>query len=117
MDKAIPLSAAGRRLQIAERKKKRAKRIMRKFQNLPTTIDNPFFDGLLSRWTETPTLAAPISQICTTKQFAEPDYSRICALLGLTPQLHRKQWEFMYIYRCIEQAQLIGAGRRGLVFG
>ncbi len=38
-------------------------------------------------------------------------------MMAVKPRLHRKQWEFVYIIRCIENAGLIAHGRRGLAFG
>jgi hypothetical protein len=100
-----------------ERTLTRAARISKRFPGLSTEIDSPFFGELRQRWPDAPTLAAPVSQICTTSQFNECDYQRVCGLMHVAPRLHRKQWEFVYIYRCIEAAGLIGAQRRGLAFG
>ncbi len=86
-------------------------------QHLPRTIESAFFRDLQNRWKTPPTLAAPKSQLCTAAQFAEEDYQRICRTMKVKPQLHRKQWEFVYIVRCIERAGMIAKGRKGLVFG
>lgn len=85
--------------------------------HLPTTVQSGFFTDLQRHWKNPPTMAAPVTQLCTASQFDEADYSRICAMMKAVPRLHRKQWEFVYIIRCIERAGLIGRGRRGLVFG
>jgi hypothetical protein len=98
-------------------KAKRAAFIAKRFPGLSKEIDSPFFSELLQRWPDTPTLSLPASQMCTTSQFAEADYLRICGLFDSKPRLHRKQWEFVFIYRCIEAAGLVASGRRGLVFG
>jgi predicted transcriptional regulator len=37
--------------------------------------------------------------------------------IGEKPNFHRKQWEFCYIYRVMEQAGMLQPGKRGLVFG
>lgn len=64
-----------------------------------------------------PTLARPVSQLCTAAQFAEPDYARWCAAIGEPVRLHRKQWEFCYILRILETRGMLAPGRRGLGFG
>jgi SAM-dependent methyltransferase len=98
-----------------------ARREMRRIppaaRSLPTTISNPFFQELQARWPEVPTIAEPVSQMCTTSQFGERAYDRIRVMLRLPRHLHRKQWEFVYIYRAVEQAGMVGRGYRGLVFG
>jgi hypothetical protein len=95
----------------------RSTRIAEKVQGLPTTIQSPFFQELQVRWPEPPTMAEPVSQVCTAGQFAEPCYERIRSLLRMSRHLHRKQWEFVYIYRSLERAGMAAPGRRGLVFG
>jgi hypothetical protein len=65
----------------------------------------------------TPTLARVVSQSCTAAQFHEPDYARLAAEICQTPRLHRKQWEYIYILRAMEQLGLLEAGRTGLGFG
>ncbi len=98
-------------------REQRAARLAVELKHLPTTVENDFFRDLQARWTQPPTMSAPVSQLCTTSQFHEPDYDRICQMMKVKPRLHRKQWEFVYIIRCIERAGLIAPGRRGLVFG
>ena len=104
---------------VADRNSKdvRSARAKTKAGHLPTELDNPFFASLLERWPESPTLSHPVSQMCTTNQINEADYRRIAKMLKLQPKMHRKQWEFIYIYRTIEAAGLVGEGHKGLVFG
>jgi hypothetical protein len=83
---------------------------------LAKTVSNPFFSALQRRWPSPPSLSAPVSQLCTAAQFREPDYQRICTILLERPRLHRKQWEYAYIVRCVEQASLIGPASKGLGF-
>jgi len=64
-----------------------------------------------------PTLERPVSQSCTASQFLESHYSRLCDEIGQQPRMHRKQWEYVYILRTMEQLGLMSAGTRGLGFG
>jgi SAM-dependent methyltransferase len=96
---------------------RRLARLSRQLRGLSTSIGNPFFHELQARWPTAPTMSAPVSQLCTARQFEEPSYKRICSLLQEPPRLHRKQWELVYIYRSIENGSMIAPGRRGLVFG
>jgi hypothetical protein len=63
------------------------------------------------------TLAEPTSQMCTAGQMGEPDYFRWCHRLGLTPALHRKQWEHVFICRALEYHGALRPGSRGIGFG
>jgi SAM-dependent methyltransferase len=62
-------------------------------------------------------LSEPLSQLCTYSQFNEPDYERICKDFDIVKRFHRKQWEFVYIIRCLEYSQIIKNDSKGLVFG
>lgn len=64
-----------------------------------------------------PTLADPVSQVCTEAQFAEPLYAHWCEAIGEPPRLHRKQWEFCYILQVLDARGLLRPGVRGLGFG
>lgn len=64
-----------------------------------------------------PTLANPVSQLCTASQFLEPRYTGWCAEMLAGPRLARKQWEFVYILEVLGQAGMLAPGRRGLGFG
>lgn len=64
-----------------------------------------------------PTLAAPVSQMCTAAQMEEPVYARWLAELAMPAQQHRKQWEIVYILQVLESRGLIRPGARGLGFG
>ena len=64
-----------------------------------------------------PTLERVVSQSCTASQFVEPDYLRLADEIQQTPRLHRKQWEYIYILRALEQLGLMHAGATGLGFG
>jgi hypothetical protein len=103
-----------------EEKKRRIRRSVlakRKASHLPNSIDNPFYAELLERWPVAPTLAFPVSQICTASQFEEDAYRRVCRAMRVRPTLLRKQWEFAFIVKSLEDAGVIGNGSRGLVFG
>jgi SAM-dependent methyltransferase len=64
-----------------------------------------------------PTLAEPMSQLCTASQLDEPAYAASCEVLGTPPVAHRKLWEFVWILACMERAGIIAPGRRALGFG
>jgi SAM-dependent methyltransferase len=95
----------------------RLARLYRQARGLRTTIRSPFFAELQARWPTQPSMAAPVSQLCTAAQFDEPVYAEICSGLKEAPRLHRKQWELVYICRALAEAGMLRPGRRGLVFG
>ena len=64
-----------------------------------------------------PTLADPVSQLCTAGQFLEAVYAGWCGALGEPPRLRRTQWELVWILQCLERAGMLAGGRRGLGFG
>jgi hypothetical protein len=66
---------------------------------------------------EPPSLAQPVSQLCTAAQFDEPDYAAWCATIGEAPRPHRKQWEFCWILAALRAANVIRPGARALGFG
>jgi 2-polyprenyl-3-methyl-5-hydroxy-6-metoxy-1,4-benzoquinol methylase len=66
---------------------------------------------------EEPSLADPVSQLCSGGQFADPAYGEICELFRAKPALHRKQWEFVWILACMRKAGLLRPGARALGFG
>lgn len=63
------------------------------------------------------TLESATSQLCTEAQFDEPTYRRILGGLGQPFEYHRKQWEYIYILRVLEQFGLLYPGYRGCGFG
>ena len=63
------------------------------------------------------TLENPVSQLCTFEQFESSEYERICKDFDVIKRLHRKQWEFVYVIRCLEVSGMIEKNRKGLVFG
>lgn len=65
----------------------------------------------------TPNLETVVSQLCTMSQFSEPNYLRICAEIRQDPLFHRKQWEYIYILRALEQYGMLQPGRKGVGFG
>lgn len=64
-----------------------------------------------------PTLAEPVSQMCTMSQFSEFAYDFWCAEIKEMPRTHRKQWEFCYILQALSRAGMLSPGRTGLGFG
>ncbi|WP_093162633.1 bifunctional 2-polyprenyl-6-hydroxyphenol methylase/3-demethylubiquinol 3-O-methyltransferase UbiG [Variovorax sp. YR216] len=64
-----------------------------------------------------PTLETVTSQVCTSRQFSEAVYERICLEIGQDKLFHRKQWEYIYILRALEQLCALQPGFSGLGFG
>lgn len=64
-----------------------------------------------------PTLARPVSQMCTAAQFDEPAYREWTDALRTTPVYHRKQWEFIYVLQALKHYGVLVPGSRGLGFG
>jgi predicted O-methyltransferase YrrM/2-polyprenyl-3-methyl-5-hydroxy-6-metoxy-1,4-benzoquinol methylase len=64
-----------------------------------------------------PTLEHVVSQACTASQFKEGHYARMAGEFYQGPTFHRKQWEFIYILRALEQFGLLAPGKTGLGFG
>jgi hypothetical protein len=64
-----------------------------------------------------PTLESVVSQVCTSSQFREPVYDRLCAEIRQEKLYHRKQWEYIYILRALEQFGVLEPGYSGLGFG
>lgn len=64
-----------------------------------------------------PTLDQIVSQTCTASQFKEDHYSRLAREIHQEPRFHRKQWEYIYILRALEQFGLLAPGRVGVGFG
>jgi len=51
------------------------------------------------------------------RDFFHPDFAEFCRLIGTPMGLHRKLWEFAFIYEHLKRAGVLVPGRRGLVFG
>jgi len=64
-----------------------------------------------------PTLETLTTQVCTSSQFEERTYERLCAEISQEKLRHRKQWEYVYILRALEQFGKLRVGSRGLGFG
>ena len=64
-----------------------------------------------------PTLRHVTSQLCTSSQFLEPEYDRLCAEIRQEKLFHRKQWEYVYILRALEQFGALRPGASGIGFG
>jgi hypothetical protein len=64
-----------------------------------------------------PTLENPLSQMCTGRQADEIHYKKFCETAGYPPEeLHRKYWEWAFIYRVFEHAGMFHRDAHGLVF-
>jgi hypothetical protein len=65
-----------------------------------------------------PSLAAPISQMCTEAQFHEELHRKICNALAIDPaHMHRKTWEFVWIIAALRRAGILKPIMRALGFG
>lgn len=64
-----------------------------------------------------PTLAKTVSQPCTQSQCESPEFVYWCGKINLTPWYHRKLWEFCYILRVLDEAEMLRPGRSGVGFG
>jgi 2-polyprenyl-3-methyl-5-hydroxy-6-metoxy-1,4-benzoquinol methylase len=64
-----------------------------------------------------PTLEKVVSQTCTAAQFKESHYLRLANEIRQEPRFHRKQWEYIYILRALEQFDLLRAEATGIGFG
>lgn len=65
-----------------------------------------------------PSIARPVSQLCTQGQMEEPAFLSFMEQIGspgLSP--HRKRWEFGYILAVLKHAGVLRPGARGLGFG
>jgi len=69
------------------------------------------------RLTIEPTLETVTSQLCTSSQFEEQTYERLCREIAQEKLRHRKQWEYIYILRALEQFGKMKPGAEGLGFG
>lgn len=64
-----------------------------------------------------PNLETITSQVCTSRQFTEATYDRLCLEIAQDKLRHRKQWEYIYILRALEQLCVLLPGSSGLGFG
>jgi hypothetical protein len=55
--------------------------------------------------------------IPVTRDFLHPDFAEFVRLCGLSLRLHRKLWEWAFIYENLNRAGVLKGGRRGLGFG
>lgn len=64
-------------------------------------------------------LESPFMQYatCTAVDYVHPEFARICDALNVRKRFLRKLWEYVYIVHHFEQAGVLRAGSRGLVFG
>ncbi|MEQ5843323.1 methyltransferase domain-containing protein [Paraburkholderia acidicola] len=67
--------------------------------------------------TNEPSLESVTSQLCTSRQFDEPTYDRLCTEIAQKKIYHRKQWEYIYILRALERFGAMQPGKSGLGFG
>lgn len=84
---------------------------------VPLFLLQPPADPLIPARFQPPELASPVSQLCTQDQFEEPIFARLCAMLDIIPNPHRKIWEFCYVTSVMQAAGLLRPGIRALGFG
>ncbi|MGE3744692.1 MAG: hypothetical protein AB7G25_03070 [Sphingomonadaceae bacterium] len=84
-------------------------------RKLARIVDRLEREGLLV--SDAPTLTDPVSQMCTAKQFDEPQYEQWCKAMGTGKHLHRKQWEFVFILESLHHRGVLKENARGLGFG
>lgn len=89
----------------------------RRYAISPFLLRRPGLPGVPWRFEE-PSLAHPVSQLCTAEQMSGPGYDALLHRLGLdhAPQA-RKVWEFVYILAALETKGRLRPGQRGLGFG
>lgn len=54
---------------------------------------------------------------CSAADFFHPRFAQICGMFNQPPWFHRKVWEWVYIIHKLQDARVLGHGKRGLVFG
>ncbi|MCQ4161952.1 class I SAM-dependent methyltransferase [Roseomonas sp. GC11] len=64
-----------------------------------------------------PSLAEPVSQLCTAAQMQEPAHQQWSRFTRSPPRPHRKQWEFSWILAALNRAEMLRPGLSGLGFG
>lgn len=64
-----------------------------------------------------PQLERPVSQLCTYEQMNSRYYSKLCAQLGLPADIHRKNWDCVFIYSAMVNYGILNQGARLLGFG
>ncbi len=91
--------------------------LLRRHYAVPLHLLRPMhIPGVEARFEE-PSLAAPVSQLCTAAQLREPAYAAICGRMGVEPNLHRKPWELAWVSAVLERAGKLTPGHRFLGFG
>lgn len=66
---------------------------------------------------ERPTLANPVSQVCTAAQFDEPSYDSWLSFLHLPKRRHRAQWETVFVLQALKRYGALRPGVRALGLG
>lgn len=84
---------------------------------VPLFLLRPPADAAIPHVFTPPSLAAPVSQLCTAAQLREPVFAALCAELDLVPAEHRKLWEFVFVLAAMKAAWVLRPGARALGFG
>lgn len=64
-----------------------------------------------------PSLAEPVSQLCTAEQMTDELYRSWCREISSPARFSRKQWEFVYIMQALKREGQLVFGKSGLGFG
>ncbi|MEW6517915.1 MAG: class I SAM-dependent methyltransferase [Thermodesulfobacteriota bacterium] len=84
---------------------------------LSIATPSPASSGRLDREGDEPTLARPVSQLCTQSQVDSEIYALWREALRLDGGYRRKYWEYVYILQALQSLGQIAAGKTGLGFG
>ncbi|MGG5807941.1 hypothetical protein [Falsiroseomonas sp. CW058] len=82
----------------------------------PVMLRPPVNEGLPWRFAP-PTLEHPVSQLCTSAQFAEPAFHEIAEAMALDRVAHRGIWEPVYIVSVLATEGMVAPGKRAIGFG
>jgi len=65
-----------------------------------------------------PKVGGPFMQhsTCSAADFLNPEFERLCGVLGLEPEYHRKFWEWVFILHQGLRTERVGEGKRALGF-
>ena len=86
-------------------------------ENQVAAMKRSIFIPELSRSQGAESSAFMASSTCQAEDFFHPQYTKICKLMGQRPQLHRKQWEWVFILNALIKNNALQDGARGLGFG
>lgn len=56
------------------------------------------------------------SELCKARDYKQDWYAKWCDVLGEKPNLHRKQWEYIYVLQALWERGCLQEGKRGIGF-